>query len=151
MRHRQITATQWLIIRNCGDRQGLEAATRLPRGGGILLLEPIAAADMRRLRQVARAKELTIIVERPDTAARVHNLRELRAALLRRTPLILLSPLYPTRSHPDWAPIPHMRAAAFARLSGRKLVALGGMDGERYRKVARLGFSGWAGVSAFRT
>jgi thiamine-phosphate pyrophosphorylase len=44
-----------------------------------------------------------------------------------------------------------MRAAALARLAGRKLVALGGMDERRFRRVERLGFVGWAGISAFRT
>jgi hypothetical protein len=44
-----------------------------------------------------------------------------------------------------------MRAAAFARLARRKLLALGGMDEKRYAQVARLGFIGWAGISAFRT
>jgi thiamine monophosphate synthase len=31
------------------------------------------------------------------------------------------------------------------------LVALGGMDAKRYAAVAPLGFTGWAGISAFRT
>jgi thiamine-phosphate pyrophosphorylase len=76
---------------------------------------------------------------------------ELRGALLARRPIILLSPLHWTRSHPDWAPIPHLRAAALARLSGRRLIALGGMDSKRYARIAPLGFIGWAGISAFRT
>jgi thiamine-phosphate pyrophosphorylase len=81
----------------------------------------------------------------------VHNVRELPGALLARTPLILLSPLYPTSSHPGWKPIPRMRAAALARLGERKLLALGGMDARKYALVKRLGFRGWAGISAFRT
>jgi thiamine-phosphate pyrophosphorylase len=80
----------------------------------------------------------------------VHDNRELRDALLRRMPLILMSPLYPTASHPHWRPIPAMRAAAFARLAQRRLIALGGMDAQRYAKIAPLGFIGWAGISAFR-
>jgi hypothetical protein len=43
-----------------------------------------------------------------------------------------------------------MRAAAFARLAQRRLIALGGMDAQRYAKIAPLGFIGWAGISAFR-
>jgi thiamine-phosphate pyrophosphorylase len=73
----------------------------------------------------------------------------LRQALLGRTPLILLSPIHPTRSHPDRRPLPRMRAAALARLAKRRLVALGGMDARRYAKIARLGFSGWAGIDAY--
>jgi thiamine-phosphate pyrophosphorylase len=75
----------------------------------------------------------------------------LRQALLRRTPLILLSPVYPTRSHPEWAALPRMRAASLARLAGRRLIALGGMDAKRYAGIKPLGFRGWAGISAFRT
>jgi thiamine-phosphate pyrophosphorylase len=78
-------------------------------------------------------------------------MRELRKAMAARTQLIMLSPIFETATHPDWQPIPRMRAATLARLGGRKLVALGGMDARRYARVARLGFCGWAGVSAFRT
>lgn len=92
-----------------------------------------------------------MIDEAGGAAVRVHNIRELRRALLARTPLILLSPIYPTRSHPDWAALQRMRAAALARLGGRRLIALGGMDERNFRRVERLGFQGWAGISAFRT
>jgi hypothetical protein len=44
-----------------------------------------------------------------------------------------------------------MRAAAFARLAKRRAIALGGMDAQRYARLAQLGFIGWAGISAFRT
>ena len=81
----------------------------------------------------------------------MHDVRELRRALLKRTPIILLSPIHPTQSHPDWRPQPRMRAAALARLARRKLFALGGMNRKRYAKIAPLGFIGWAGISAFRT
>jgi thiamine-phosphate pyrophosphorylase len=76
---------------------------------------------------------------------------ELRRALLARTSLVLLSPLRPTQSHPEWKPIPRMRAAAMARLGRRSLVALGGMDARKFARIKRLGFQGWAGISAFRT
>jgi thiamine-phosphate pyrophosphorylase len=78
-------------------------------------------------------------------------MRELRRALLARTPLILLTPLYPTGSHHDWKPIPHMRAAALARLGQRKLFALGGMNARKFARIRALGFQGWAGIWAFRT
>jgi thiamine-phosphate pyrophosphorylase len=65
--------------------------------------------------------------------------------------MILLSPVYPTTSHPGWRPLPRMRAAALARLTGRHAVALGGMNEEHYAKVAPLGFIAWAGISAFKT
>jgi thiamine-phosphate pyrophosphorylase len=44
-----------------------------------------------------------------------------------------------------------MRAAALARLGGRNLLALGGMNARRFRRIERLGFYGWAAIDAFRT
>lgn len=146
MRRRQTASNQWLIVLGACDRKGLATAYRLRPGAGVVLLAPISACDGRRL----RIRGVTIL-EEPRTAIRVHNARELRRALLARTERILLSPIYPTASHPDWSPIPRMRAAALARLGKRKLLALGGMDARKYARIRRLGFQGWAGISAFRT
>jgi len=146
---RQTTPEQWLIV----DRSSSNlwrALGKLSRGSGVLVLRELGRNDNARLRRLARLRALTAVTESPRTADRVHNLRELRLALLRRTPLILLSPIYETDSHPDWRPLPRMRAAALAALADRKLVALGGMNPKRYAKIAPLGFIGWAGISAFR-
>jgi thiamine-phosphate pyrophosphorylase len=129
------------------DPAGLRRGKRLPPGTGILLLGHLPAAEMRRLRLTGAP----LAQEGRRGAARVHDVRELRRALLARTPLILLSPLFPTGSHPDWKPIPHMRAAALARLGQRKLFALGGMNARKFARIRALGFQGWAGISAFRT
>jgi thiamine-phosphate pyrophosphorylase len=126
-------------------------ARHLQRGSGVLVIADLTARERRQLRTLARNRGLSLVVESPRTAARVHNVRELRAALLNRVPLILLSPIHKTPSHPDWRPIPPMRAATLARLADRRLFALGGMDSKRYVRIARLGFIGWAGISAFRT
>jgi thiamine-phosphate pyrophosphorylase len=147
MRRRQTVPHQWLIIRDAEDRVGLATARRLPRGSGVLLLEPLPAREMRRL----RLRGLTFVEEQRGSAARVHNLRELRRALTDHTPLILVSPVYATGSHPEWKPISRMRAAALARLGRRKLFALGGMDARKFARIRPLGFQGWAGISAFRT
>jgi hypothetical protein len=146
MRPRQTNPRQWLIVRGADDREGLAAARRLLRGGDVLLLQPLPTREMRAL----RLRGLTVVIERGRRAARVHDVRELRRACMARTPLILLSPLYPTSSHPGCTPIPPMRAAALARLGKRKLVALGGMDARKFAQIRRLGFQGWAGISAFR-
>ena len=146
MRRRQFIPAQWRII---SDPSEIRAASRMKQDRGLLLLAAPPAKEMRRLRVLARQRHLTLIQEGPRTARRVHNSKELRQALLARTPLILLSPLFRTASHPDWTPIPRMRAAALARLGGRRLLALGGMNDERYASVASLGFLGWAGISAW--
>ena len=156
MKPRQSLPRQWLILAPPFGDSVWRMVGMLPRDSGILLL----ACDYslrqrqgltRKLRRIARHKGLILVDNGSGDVVRVHDLRELRAALLRRTPLILLSPIYPTTSHPDWAPLPRMQAAAMARLARRRLVALGGMDERRFRRASRLGFSGWAGISAFRT
>ena len=149
MRRRQTVPGQWLIIAD--GRDAVAEARRVVRGSGVLLLEPIPASAMLRLRMLARQRGLTIVVGKRRTAARVHDSRELLKALLAAPEMVLISPIYPTGSHPEWTPLPRMRAAALARLAGRKAVALGGMDARRYAKIAQLGFTAWAGISAFRT
>jgi thiamine-phosphate pyrophosphorylase len=146
----------WLIADERLGEELWDAVARLPRGSGVLVLlhgmpRRERHAILRKLRLRARTRGLIIVDEAAGAAARVHDARELRQALLGRARLILLSPLYPTRSHPDWRPIPRMRAAALARLGGRRLVALGGMNASRFRRVERLGFYGWAAIDGLRT
>ena len=148
MTRRQTTPQQWLILRELDDA-AVGAARRLRRGTGIIVIGTPATAEMRCLQRIARSRELGLAFEAHGAAARVHNVAELRSALLRRTPLILLSPIFPTRSHPDWEPLPRMRAATLARLAHRNLLALGGMNPRRYATIALLGFIGWAGISAW--
>jgi hypothetical protein len=151
MKRRQTLPRQWLIVETQPTDEQWRAIRRLGRGGGVLLLAPMSANERRRLRHVANMHRLTIAEETRGDAARAHNMKELTTALLRRTPLILLSPMHKTPSHPDWSAMPRMRAATLARLAKRKAIALGGMNQNRYAKVAPLGFIGWAGISAFRT
>ncbi len=147
MQRRQTSLPRaWFVVDRAADRALLQTLARLPRGTGVLIVGGEASPALRRM---ARARGLVMLAEGKRVAARVHNRGELRQALLRRTRLILLSPLYPTCSHPQWPPIPRMRAAAFARLGGRRLIALGGMDERRFGRVKRLGFVGWAGISAW--
>lgn len=154
--HRQTMPRQWLIA---DDRIGdcLRSTIRkLPAGSGVLVLfHGLPGRDRRalltRLRRIARQKSLRIIDGRTRDVRRVHDVQELRRALLARTKLILVSPIHPTRSHPKWRPIPRMRAAALARLAKGRALALGGMDARRFARVEPLGFQGWAGIDAFRT
>ncbi len=148
MQRRQTRPSQWFIV---ADEEAIAAARHLRRGTGVLVIKPLVAKQVRQLRTAAALRGLTIVGEGRDGAARVHNIAELRAALLARKPVIFLSPLYPTRSHPDWKPLLRMHAAALARLGGRRLFALGGMNARKFERIRRLGFQGWAGISAFRT
>jgi hypothetical protein len=146
----QTVPEQWLIVERGPDARLWQAIHELRPGAGILLISELGLTEGRRLRHLARLRGL-ILVEEGRSAARVHKMSELRKALLNRTAMILISPMHETSSHPDWKPLPRMRAAAFARLAKRRAIALGGMDAQRYARLAQLGFIGWAGISAFRT
>lgn len=154
MTRRQTMPCEWLIAdTRLGERLWIAVRT-LPRGSGVLvLLHDLRPGEreriLRRLRRLAALRSLTIVDEGARAAARVHDLKELRRALLARAGLVLLSPVYPTRSHPEWRGLPRMQAAALARLANRRLLALGGMDERRFGRVQRLGFAGWAGIDAW--
>jgi thiamine-phosphate pyrophosphorylase len=149
MSRRQSIPQQWLIVNQELDRLLVHRLNHLPRGCGILVLRRPRAAGARALRRLAIARDLVTIEEAPATAARVHTIRELTRARLRGARLILVSPVYPTRSHPGWTALPTMRAATLARLAGREAIALGGMNDQRFRRVQQLGFIGWAGIGAW--
>lgn len=151
MLSRQTNPEQWLIVARGPDRELWMAIDHLPRGTGILLVSRVADLDLQRLRRVARLRGHTIATEERGWAVRVHSARELTRAGVRRPRMVLISPIYETRTHPDWNPLPLMRAAALARLCRRNAVALGGMNPKRYARLASLGFKGWAGISAFKT
>ena len=152
MKRRQ--TSQWLIADERLGERLWSVVRKLPPGSGVIVLfrelpQRERQNILRRLRSTG--KRPRIVDEASGRVARVHNLTQLRQVLLARTPLILLSPIYPTASHPGWNPLPRMRAAAFARLAHRKLIALGGMDAKRFSRIERLGFPAWAGIDAFRT
>lgn len=152
MERRQRVPRQWLVAdARLGDELW-EAVGRLPRGSGVLLLYrdlPKAKRErlLRRLRVAARRQALVIADEVTGQARRVHDARELRTAA--GISLLFLSPLFPTRSHPDWKPVPRMRAAALARLAKVPVIALGGIDESRFRRIGGLGFAGWAGIDVW--
>ena len=156
MKRRQTSVPrQWLIA---DDRLGddvLRVVGDLPRNSGVLVLyREMPSAKRARLlaslRRVARLRGLIVADELGGDAARVHDVREMRSAALARVPLLFLSPINRTRSHPLWEPLPRMRAAALLRLAKAPVIALGGMDSRRFVKVRRLGFAGWAGMDAWR-
>ena len=145
---------QWLVAdERLGDRLW-SALRRLPRGSGVLILYlDLPDRERRRLiarlRRAAKARGLILADEAKGEAARVHHLGELRRAGLAGRPLILLSPMFSTRSHPDWQPLRRLRAASLIRLARAPVIALGGMDAGRFRRLERLGFHGWAGIDAW--
>ena len=145
------------------------ALRALPRGSGVVFRHyhtPLAERrrKVRKVIHIARTRRLLVVVAgkddlqsygavgrhgglRPFSAA-VHSLRELRRIAPRTPKLILVSPLFTTRSHPGDRPLSAMRAAAIVRSAKVPAIALGGMDARRFRQVRRLGFYGWAAIDA---
>ncbi|WP_298189819.1 thiamine phosphate synthase [Novosphingobium sp.] len=75
--------------------------------------------------------------------ATAHSLAEIGTAIRARASAILLSPVYPTRSHPGAPVLGAVRFLALAHRSPLPVIALGGMT---RRRAARLPVWGWAAI-----
>lgn len=150
MKPRQTLPRQWLVIAE-RTSDPLAAARRLPRGSGILVVgTPLGARERKLLERIAGHRGLGLIDEGDGKSLRVHTMCELRRSGSAAAPVIFLSPIFATASHPRWMPLPRMRAATLARLSRMPVIALGGMSKRRFASVAKLGFHGWAGIDAWK-
>lgn len=74
----------------------------------------------------------------------VHSLREMTRA--GRADALVLSPVFPTRSHPGVKLLGALRFRLLAARARRPVIALGGMDAAR---AAQLGGVRWAAIDAF--
>lgn len=75
--------------------------------------------------------------------ATAHSLQEIAAAARAGADAILLSPVYPTRSHPGGKVLGPVRFLMLARRSPLPVIALGGMTRAR---AAHLPVHGWAAI-----
>lgn len=138
------------------------ALRRLPPGSGVVVRHrSLPAAErralLRRIRRIAQARRLTVSAAGlwgaqhggriPFTAA-AHDRREAIAAARAGARYLFVSPIYPTRSHPGAPALGPRKAATVARGLGVDIIALGGMDARRWRRLRHLGFTGWAGIDA---
>lgn len=144
----------------------LDAVRRVPPGGGVVFRHYATPERERRrlflaVRRIARARRLHVTVvgampgatgrhngPRPLTAA-AHDRREAMRAVHLGAQFLFVSPVFPTRSHPGAPALGVMAAARIARGLDGRAIALGGMDARRFRRIARLGFDGWAAIDAF--
>ena len=159
-----------------GDRLW-PALERLPRGGIVVFrhygLPPAERrALLGKVRRVASARGLRLAVagaglgvaragpggafgthgrdprRRPGLRTwPAHDAREVIAGMRAGADLILISPVFPTRSHPGSRTLGLCRAMALARLAPGKAVALGGMNARRFKRLR--GFVGWAAIDAW--
>lgn len=172
MRRRHSLPRVWMMT---DERQGdgvLAAAEQLPSGAGIVfrhyrLAEAERRALFERVKGIARCRGLTLLLAGPAAQARAwgadgshgrgrgaglrtapaHNLRELGAAERAGAAAVFLSPVFPTRSHALVRPLGPARFALLARRTRLPVIALGGMNVERARRLR--GIYGWAGIDAW--
>jgi len=174
MRSRQPLPRLWLMT---DERMGeglWRAVERMPRGSGVIFRH-YAAPDRRalfaQLKAICRRRSLLLLLggsPRQATAwgadgahgrsphlrtsrpllrtAPAHDARELTRA---EAHAVLLSPVFATRSHPGASGLGPHRFATLARRSPVPVIALGGMNARRFRRLAPLGAYGWAGIDAF--
>jgi len=173
MRSRQPLPRLWLMTDERMGESLWTALARLPRGSGVIFRH-YATRDRRALfesvRMIARRRRLVLVLAgtplqaaawRADGAhgrsphrraarpllrtAPAHDARELAAA---RAHAVLLSPVFATRSHADARPLGRLRFAMLARRAMQPVIALGGMDARRFRRLEPLGAYGWAAIDA---
>ena len=135
-----------------GDVAG--ALKRLPRDAAIVVEARDWSADLAR---IARARGL--IVLRPGRRGllegaglrigRAHNARELVAARRAGACAVFLSPVFSTRSHPGARVLGALKFGLLAHRAGLPVLALGGMNARRGRRLRALGAVGWGAIAAW--
>ncbi len=93
--------------------------------------------------QPRRARPKGMLLSMP-----AHNSRDLVAARRAGADIIFLSPVFPTRSHPGSPGLGPIRFGLLARQAKRGVIALGGMNPQRFSRLRPLGADGWAGIDA---
>ncbi|MES2493522.1 MAG: thiamine phosphate synthase [Pseudomonadota bacterium] len=164
---------QWLLTDARTELVLDESLRRLPRGSGVIFrhyhLAPAARrAAFGRILRICRARGLVAVLAAPARHAvrwsadgaygspaelsrgprtlrlcTAHSLGELGAAARSRADAVLLSPVFPTRSHPHVRPLGPVRFLTLARRSRVPVFALGGVTG---RSAGRLAGAGWAAI-----
>ncbi|WP_457309300.1 thiamine phosphate synthase [Sphingomonas sp. UYAg733] len=150
------------------------ALEALPRGAGIVFRHlhtplPVRRALFARIARIARRRQLILIragrermggemgIHGPGPARSAgirawpaHSRREAIAGIRADADLLLVSPVFPTRTHLGEPSLGPMRAALMVRGLRIKTVALGGMNKSRARLTSGLGFYGWAAIDAWQ-
>lgn len=174
MRHGQPLPRTWLMTDEREDERLWDAIERLPARSGIVFRHYSLPADARRalFREVrirARRRGLVLLLGGASGAAPawgadgwhgpgrgrglhsapVHDFGELRAAERGGAALLFVSPVYRTRSHPNAPGLGEKKFSQLVRQAQTPVIALGGVDRERWRRLRLLGAYGWAGIDAW--
>jgi thiamine-phosphate pyrophosphorylase len=173
MFRRQPFPNLWLVTDERNDASLEDALRRLPRGSGLIyrhyhLPDAERVARFRQLARIARARDMVVILAdsgltaaewgadgiygaprslypRRDMLrlATAHSLREIGEANRLGADAVLLSPAFPTRSHPGAGALGPVRFRLLAEHARMPVIALGGMD---QHKADRLGWPLWAAI-----
>lgn len=163
----------WLVSDARNDAALERILARLPRGAGLIFRHYHLPPRERRLRFAALARIVRrcghcIVLSGTAREARawgadgaygaperlaggplilrlatVHSLHELGKAHRARANAVLISPVFPTRSHPDASALGPVRLRLLATRSRAPVIALGGMNAHRARCI---GADKWAAI-----
>lgn len=150
------------------------AVNRLPRGAGIVFRHHATPPAERRrllarLSAVARARGLVLVAAGPPSGpdgvhwsrhlprarprgrqglvtAPARSRGELLGAFAAGADLVFLSPVFATDSHPGQRPLGPVRFGLAASGAPGPVIALGGLDPARARRLAPLGAAGFAAI-----
>jgi thiamine-phosphate pyrophosphorylase len=163
----------WLLSDERNDAELEEALARLPRGSGFIyrhyhLPDVERVARYYALERLARARDhVVVLADSALTAlewgadgiygsplslyprrdllmlATAHDMREIAQANRVGADALLLSPAFPTRSHPGAPSLGPIRFRMLARYALMPVIALGGMDAAH---AGRLDWPMWAAI-----
>ena len=167
---------EWLMTDERIGERLWEAVDGLPSGAGVVFRHYETSAHervmmARRIADLCRERGLSLSVARDVELAELlnarlvhnpasdpgtlsfsrsaHSLDEARAGCDSGASLIFLSPLFPTRSHPNAEPLSREEASAIVAGCPVPIIALGGVNRARFEEVRRDGYYGWAGIDAW--
>ncbi|MGK2910888.1 MAG: thiamine phosphate synthase [Sphingobium sp.] len=171
--------TLWLMTdERIATESLMQALHRLPKGAGVIFRHYSLDAAPRRalfrqVQAVALRRGLVLLLAGPARDARAwgangwhgrsrgpasllhsapaHHLREIRAAERTGADLVLLSPVFPTRSHPGEPALGRVRFAMLTHEARVPVIALGGMGKARWRELKGSKAIGWAAIDAWQT
>ena len=149
--------TIWLVTDARTDAALDRAIATLPRGSGVIFrhyhLSPKErAARLAQVRRLCRrfGHRLEIGGESYGASAphrrlaTAHDLREIGRANRFGAEAVLLSPVFPTRSHPGRKPLGRLKFLLLARRARMPVIALGGMTARGFRGLR---VHGWAAIN----
>ena len=167
MRQCQPISRVWLLSDARNDAVLMSVIARLPRGSGVVFRHyHLPGAERRQrfeaVRRLCRARGHVLILAgtpalarrwradgsygvpcRGRTIATAHDMAEVGRANRLKAAGVMLSPVFPTRSHPGGATLGPLRFLALAARTAVPVIALGGMTP---RTARRLGAPRWAAI-----